>query len=305
MFDTDTDNGNQSSSNDNLNNETGATDVGNNNDDALPAGKLSDISNNSTGNNDAADENDPFAAWVNEDGTFNQDIAKESWDKINQDKHSFEKQASDMRKTISKGKGFEKAEAYLGNYKAPEQFSDLMDFTDGKNPEIKTQIDRMTKNFAEKGYSEAHAHDTMNAMFEVFNDLNLIDTRTDDEIKAENDKFVQEQINQLGGANEARQIIGNITNYIDGDQSINEEQRTELKAFIDTKGAWAAKYFYNQATLMNGKQAIPVGNAGSGLTSDAELAEEYMSDNTTQARREAIMKERIAAGRLTPLRFND
>lgn len=306
MFDMD----NQETDNqDNNDQNTGEHDSGQNNDNVgneqLTTGKLSEMTGDNQNNGDNTADDNPFANWVNEDGTFNEDSAKEAWDNINKEKQSFEKQALDMRKNISKGKGFDKPEAYLGNYKAPEQFAELMDFTDGKNPEVKTQIDKLAKNFAEKGYTEAHAHDTINTLFETLTDLNMIDARTPEQVQADSDKFMQEQINELGGHNEARQIIGNVTNYIDKDQSVNEEQKAELKSFIDEKGAWAAKYFYNQATLMNGKQAIPVGNAGDGLRPDAELAEEYMNPTTSQTRRDKIMQERITAGRMTPLRFED
>lgn len=125
----------------------------------------------------------------------------------------------------------------------------------------------------------------------------VLDTRSELEIKAEQEQFIKEEKAKLG--KNADTIIKSSLEFVNNFGMFNEEQRETLKEFLG-KNATNVSIVNTIKTCILGdklQNSIPTDvNVGS-LPDDYTLAKEYYNSETTDQRREEIINERIKIGR--------
>ena len=135
--------------------------------------------------------------------------------------------------------------------------------------------------------------DFMNGILEK---VGVFDTRSETEIKVDNENWIKEEKAKLG--KDADNIINSNVELVNNFGMFNEEQKKELLNFMG-KGALSCSIvnIIKNCLLGGTSKNIPTDLNIGGLPDDYTLAKEYNNPNTTEKRREEIIKQRIEAGR--------
>lgn len=128
-------------------------------------GLLNINANNDTSNEQGSNDEDIYAKFMNEDGSFNREYAEEFMNAKNSEIESVNKQRDDMRRIISKNKAVSSADDYMKTFKVEnESLERLLDFSNENNAELQQGINEFTKELYDNGVSEAHGHVMINKM---------------------------------------------------------------------------------------------------------------------------------------------
>jgi hypothetical protein len=264
------------------------------NDTTSGNGLLSVNANTDTASADNQDQgnNDMFAQFMNEDGSFNKDNAQNFIKSKDDEISSANKQRDDMRRIMSKNQAVSSADDYMKTFKAEdERFNHLLDFENEANVEMKEGVEQFTKELYEAGISEAHGHVMINKMLNMLSEHGVIDTRSPEAVE----KAMLDEYKKLG--DDAPRIIKQVEQGIANNQYLNEDQKARLGEIANSEGAWFVQYLNNNIEQLNGQMAIPVSANDDALASDAELWAEYIKEDTSETRRNQIIEDRTKAGR--------
>lgn len=227
------------------------------------------------------------------------DAVKEALKKRDADIENYKKQATDMRRKLSKGVEAPKdIKEYSEKYVPNEKYSP---FVEDKESEVGKHINSVMgvlDDFAfNHGLSVDTAKDFKDLVLGYMEDVQIIDSRTPEDKAKANAKFLKEQREVLG--DDADEIIRENLSFFKNYNVFNEDEKKLLIGSFASNAAWNSigmkirKLFGGNST-----SDIPVnGVAINGLSDDVTLAKEYNNSNTSTQRRMQILQQRIDAGR--------
>jgi len=204
---------------------------------------------------------------------------------------SIKKQRDDFQKTISsKGQVPRDIKDYYNKYEN-EKYSELKD-----NETVKGAMESLANTYKDIGLSPKQGDEIYNQMFEIFEDIGQIDTRSPEEVTKEQNKWVDTQKQALGENSDA--IISGAVNFVKGFEGINESGKDKLINLMNSKegGAEMISALYSMSRL-SGKTTIPViPHTVAGIKTDSEFAVELRA-GVSEERRAEIYKQRLSVGR--------
>lgn len=231
-----------------------------------------------------------------DNGALSADKVKERIEALKSEVETAKTNENNMRKKLStKGTVPDKEEDYA-EYEPAEEYKKFYD-----NETYKEGIQANLKAIDKLAFENGMTKDQCKAIKDAFNKLMIDNGLVEDPEtqKARNDEFVRAEKEKLGA--DADRIIKTNVTFVKNDSRFNEEERNLLIEFMDTRGAAAVNIVNKMRLDFGGEYAgdniIPAAGASGGLPSDTELAREYYSKDTSQARRFEIMQKRIEAGR--------
>jgi len=239
---------------------------------------------------------DVHAQKIKPDGVLAREAAlKEEADK-------FKKQAQDMRKIISKGKAKEDAAEYVEGYVPQDEYSKYYDFETEGNESVKESVEQLGNLATEQGLNSEQFRAVTDFMNTTMEKAGVFDTRTPEQVEVErNDWLAQENKKLSDDPVEAVRIINQNVEFVQGMNMFTEAEKERQGQWMDA-GALDVSIINKYRTLFGGESKIPTMELNdSGLSSDASLAEEYYSKDTSVARRQEIMQKRREAGRTSPM----
>lgn len=217
---------------------------------------------------------------------------------LNEQVENYKKQATDMRRKLSKGVDApETIDAYESGYK-PEERYEFLDTDDSENATHVKEVMKSLDQFAfDHGLSVETAKDLKNMYLKYAEDVQIIDGRSDEEKEQSRIAFINEQKKMLGDG--ADTIIKENLKFFKEYGFFNDDEKKELLSAMDKSAVWnSIGYKMRKLFGQNSSADIPVrGVAVSGLADDVTLAREYNDPKTTDARRWEIIQQRVDAGR--------
>ena len=211
-----------------------------------------------------------------------------------------EKQIKDLRRIISQGKAPENPEDYYKDYKPEGGVARYYDFENEANAPIKEFLETTGKEFQEIGLRKDQAKKVYDLYNEALTQAGVFDSRSDDEIKETANLWIAEQKGQLDkmyGNGRADQVVNTAVKFVEQLPVLNEDEKKLAIDLMNKNGAGFINLFYKM-NKHYGEGDIPVDiSTVSGIPSDAELWDEYSKPETSDIRREEIVKLRQKAGR--------
>lgn len=232
-----------------------------------------------------------------EDGNFNKEGTIEYIKKQ-------EERVSGMRKSLSaKGEVVEDVNEYFKEYKAPEKY---VKYFHEETPEDTKKVmgeiqGKLAKTFYDNGMNKKQANEVNATLLEVMEDLGVLDTRTEEQLKAEEEKAIAVNKAKLGS--NADNLIREAKEFIESTNALTADVKNQLNGLMEQSPA----EYTNLVTQLKQNFGSSTGgipqdvNNLAGLAPDSELAIEYLSKDTTDLRRREISNQREAAGRTTKL----
>ena len=217
---------------------------------------------------------------------------------LNEQVESYKKQATDMRRKLSKGVDApDSVDAYETSYK-PEERYEFLDTDDSNEANHVKDVLKELDQFAfDHGLPVDTAKDLKNMYLKYAEDVQIIDGRSAEEKEAARVQFINEQKKLLGDG--ADTIIKENLKFFKEYGFFNDDEKKELLGAMDKSAVWnSIGYKMRKLFGQNSSADIPVrGVAVSGLADDMTLAREYNDPKTTDARRWEIIQQRADAGR--------
>ena len=227
---------------------------------------------------------------------------KKTADEWRAEAENFQKQATDMRRILSKGKDApETVEAYFEGFKSShEGFNGLIESGDEN---AKGLLDTLGKVYKDLGITKGQSETLTNMMANVVSEMGLIqDPAKAEALKAEQEKaeqetkakFVQEQYEILGD-NAQDQIDSAVKTIMNAGFIDKASKEMLVNNGINTLGAPLIKMI-NQFAQRTTSNDIPNSIADT-LPSNAILEAEYNKSDTSAKRRMEIIQQVKSAGR--------
>lgn len=230
--------------------------------------------------------------------TFKESAVVDRLKHLNEQVESYKKQATDMRRKLSKGVDAPNSvEEYSTAYKPEERYV----FLEGDESNNATHVKEVLKSldsFAfEHGLSVETAKDLKNMYLEYAENVQIIDGRSDEEKEQARADFISEQKKLLG--DDADTIIKENLKFFKEYGFFNDDEKKVLLSAMDKSAVWnGIGLKFRKLFGQNTSADIPVrGVAVSGLADDKALAREYYDNATTDSRRWEIIQQRTDAGR--------
>lgn len=230
--------------------------------------------------------------------TFKEAAVVDRLKHLNEQVESFKKQASDMRRKLSKGVDApEKVEDYDTSFKFDERYEFVKDDESNAGKHVKEVMKSLDDFAFEHGLSVETAKDLKNMYLKYAEEVSIIDGRSDEEKEQARAEFINEQKKMLGDG--ADTIIKENLKFFKEYGFFNDDEKKALLGAMDKSAVWNSiglkfRKLFGQSTSAD----IPVrGFAVSGLADDKALAREYYDNATSDQRRLEILQQRIDAGR--------
>ena len=238
-------------------------------------------------------------------GNLKTDEVIKALKQANDAKTSAEKQALDMRRKLSKGVNVPTDVAdYAKDYKVADKYAQFFSDEQKDTPVGKfarESMDAIDKKCCECAMSTQQAAEMKNLFHEFLEQINIFDVKTDEEKKAERQAWVSEQKKMLG--ENADEIIKRNVMHYKNDNMFTPEERKIILSLLD-QGYEGITIFDKIRRAIHGTALgddIPVQTNFTGLADDNVLLMEYKDPKTSDARKEQIIRQRLAAGR--PVKF--
>lgn len=200
-----------------------------------------------------------------------------------------EKQKTDLRKIISKGKEPVDIKDYE-NYKPDSRFAKLYESDEGTK-EMFRQFNELSKNTGLNLEQHKMIIDFMNNTLEK---LGVLDTRTEEQKKLQEEDWKREEYKKIG--DNAETIINKNLDFIKNYSFFNEEQKESLINFMGQGATNVSIVNTLRDILGHGDvEQIPTAQATGGLADDRSLWQEFM--NADDYKKQEIIEARIKAGR--------
>lgn len=231
-----------------------------------------------------------------DNGALSEDKVRERIDGLKADVEKAKTNELNMRRKLSvKGTVPETVEDY-GDYEPAEEYKQYYENEDYKEG-IAANLKAIDQLAFDNGMTQAQCKAVKDAFNELIVSNGLVENQ--ETIDARNEEYINTEMEKLGS--NAEQVILRNVEFVNNDNRFNETEKELLLDFMDTKGA-AAVNIVNKMRLGHGGEyagdnIIPASTAADGLPSDTELAREYYAKDTTAARRQEIMLQRIQSGR--------
>lgn len=206
---------------------------------------------------------------------------------------SYKKQALDLRRKLSKGVDTpDSVDKY--EYTPDAKYDAYVlneDSAEGKH--IKETLDDLSKFALDNGLSLEASKNLKTLALEYMEKVHILDTRSDEEKKAERTKYLEEQRKILG--DNAEKIIKENVDFYSSRGPFTQEERNFLKEAIG-ESAIANNILRKMRDFMNTGMTYDI-PASSDFDSDIEaLRKEYLDDNTSDKRREQILYKAAEEG---------
>ncbi len=234
-----------------------------------------------------------------ESRTLKVDAVREALKKKDADIENYKKQATDMRRKLSKGVDIPKdIKDYAEKYVPDDRY---INFVEDKESEVGKHISDVMgalDNFAfNHGLSIETTKDFKDLVLSYMEDVKILDTRSDEEKAADDAKFLKEQKEILG--DNADQIIKDNLNFFKNYGIFNDDEKKLLMSSMGKNAAWNTIGFKIRKLFgQNTTADIPNGGVAiGGLPDDVTLAKEYNAATTSPQRRMQILQQRIDSGR--------
>ena len=231
-----------------------------------------------------------------ENGTLSADKVKTRIEALKSEAETAKTNEANMRKKLSTKTVPEKEEEYGEGYEPAEEYKQFYE-----NEDYKEGIAANLKAIDKLAFENGMTKDQCKAIKDAFNKLIVENGLVEDKatFEAKQKEYIETEMKKLGG--NAAEVIKRNVEFVSNDNRFNEEEKKLLIDFMDCNGA-AAVNIVNKMRLGHGGEyagdnIIPASTASSGLPSDTDLAREYYNKDTTSARRQEIMTQRIEAGR--------
>lgn len=233
------------------------------------------------------------AEMFDENHALKQDAVKAHFDKLRAESDNYKKQSEDMRRKLSNKDALGSEEEYAKGYKN----DDLGKFTEGEDEKsqfIKATYANVDKIAKDNGLNLAQANAVKDALFGLFKDLGVVDTRAPEEAAS-----AQLELQKTILGDSAAEIVKDNTEWVKGNGLFSDSEK-DMLVLAAEKGNPLINSVLHKFKALFGKSDssdIPVNNAANndGLPTDAVLAEEYKT--ASDARRQEIILSRIKAGR--------
>jgi len=242
-----------------------------------------------------------------EDGNFDKGKASEVFREYADEKAKYEKQVKDFRRIIGQGKAPENASDYLKGYEPDEKVARYYDLENKENDNIKRFLIDATNTFKDIGLKKDQGAKVLDIINNAMVDSGVFDARSDKEIKESKELWIGEQkktLNETYGEGNAETVIATAVKFVENVPTLNEDEKILAIDLMNTKGAGFINLFYKMNKNF-GEGDIPVEiSTMDGVPSDAELWDEYNNKDTTDRRRDEIIRLRAKANRKGSLYIN-
>lgn len=236
---------------------------------------------------------------------YKPDGIKEQMAKLEDERAKFEKQALDMRRTISKGKAPEKTEEYLKDFEPEERFAKFYDSENENNAEVLGHVDGFLNVAKDNALNPEQVKNVLNFFNEFSEKTGILDTRTTEQIALEQQDFKNAEYEKLATAIgedatevDVAKMVDNEVRWVQNISLFNEDQKTALVGLMNQGAVGVSIVHSIHRALGGGGMDIPTNEVIVGdLGTDAQLRAEYNNPSTTSERRVEIIKQRTNAGR--------
>lgn len=178
------------------------------------------------------------------------------------------------------------------DYKPDSKYSKYYE----SDKETQNNLKQFNKLAKDNNFTKEQHKAVIDFMNNIMEKVGIFDTRSETEIKVDNENWIKEEKAKLG--ENADNIINSNVEFVNNFGMFNEEQKKELLNFMG-KGALSCSIvnIIKNCLLGGTSKNIPTDLNIGGLPDDYTLAKEYNNPNTTEKRREEIIRQRIEAGR--------
>lgn len=206
---------------------------------------------------------------------------------------SYKKQALDLRRKLSKG--VETPDSIEKYEYTPDSKYDtyLLDEESLEGKHIKETMDNLSKFALENGLSLEASKNLKGLALNYMEKVHILDTRTDDEKKAERKAYLEEQRKILG--DNAEEIIKDNLEFYKERGPFTREEREAIREIIG-ESAIGNNVLRKMREFMNTGMTYDI-PATSDYNSDVEaLRKEYLDEKTSDKRREQILYKAAEEG---------
>ena len=206
---------------------------------------------------------------------------------------SYKKQALDLRRKLSKG--VETPDSIEKYEYTPDSKYDtyLLDEESLEGKHIKETMDNLSKFALENGLSLEASKNLKGLALNYMEKVHILDTRTDDEKKAERKAYLEEQRKILG--DNAEEIIKDNLEFYKERGPFTREEREAIREIIG-ESAIGNNVLSKMREFMNTGMTYDI-PATSDYNSDVEaLRKEYLDEKTSDKRREQILYKAAEEG---------
>ena len=206
---------------------------------------------------------------------------------------SYKKQALDLRRKLSKGVDVpDSIEKY--EYTPDAKYDAYtLDEESAEGKHIKETLDDLSKFALDNGLSLEASKNLKTMALNYMEKVHILDTRTDEEKKAERKAYLDEQRKILG--DDAEKIIKENLDFYSARGPFTKEEREAIKEIIGDS-AIGNNILRKMREFMNTGMTYDI-PANSDYSSDIEaLRKEYLDDKTSDKRREQILYKAAEEG---------
>jgi hypothetical protein len=220
------------------------------------------------------------------------DKVKERFDNDKKEIENYKKQALDMRRKLSKGVDVPDS---VDKYEfTPDEKYDkyVLDEESIEGNHIKGVMEQLSKFSHENGLTLDASKKLKELALKYMEDVQILDVRTEKEIEEAKKENVAKQ-KEILGANAGDIIKDNVEFYKDRG-FFNREERQWIMSQLSSSG-YANNIFRKVREYMNTGVSYDIPQTSTTDNVEA-LREEYINPNTSDARREQIIRKSIAEG---------
>lgn len=257
------------------------------------------LTNDATHANPAKPEYDYDKRLLMEDGkTFNPEGWKQVKEETQKEIEHREKRIADLRKMVSTKDDFvNKKEEFFQDFAPKDKFSKY--FSEETPQETKEVMSKMQEQLADKyftlGLNKRQAYEMSNQILDIMEDVGVLDTRTQEQIYIDKQKWIDKQKEKLGS--NADSIIREAREFIFNSTAFTPSTKNKMIDMMEEIGADFVGVVHQMKDSFGASTGgIPMTPSGIvGLPSDDELRIEYAK--ASPERREQIIRSRHTAGR--------
>lgn len=233
--------------------------------------------------------------------SLKQDKVKERLDKFKAENESYKKQALDLRRKLSKGVEVpDSQEKYKEEYVYDAKYDSVMEGDNNVSKFLNSTLNDIDKLAFDTGMTTQQAKAVKDNFFKLMENVSIIDSRTPEQIEKDKTNYIAKQKEILG--DDADTIIKDNMKFIVDYGFFNKDEKEIFKKLVNESATGNTIVMKLRKLFGEKITNIPTnGSMEDGAKSDYEFAKEYYDKNTSDARREEIIKTRIKLGRTNPL----
>ena len=233
--------------------------------------------------------------------SLKQDKVKERLDKFKAENESYKKQALDLRRKLSKGVEVpDSQEKYKEEYVYDAKYDSVMEGDNNVSKFLNSTLNDIDKLAFDTGMTTQQAKAVKDNFFKLMENVSIIDSRTPEQIEKDKTTYIAKQKEILG--DDADTIIKDNMKFIVDYGFFNKDEKEIFKKLVNESATGNTIVMKLRKLFGEKITSIPTnGSMEDGAKSDYEFAKEYYDKNTSDTRREEIIRTRIKLGRTNPL----